>query len=400
LALAQVLSASARGDALRVGTSGDYPPFSLEAPGSPDGLDGLDLELLRRFAAERGHSLRFVRFRWPDVSRAFAAGEFDLAAGGITVRPERAVLGVFTRPVAITGAVALVRDPARFRSPEDLAGARIAVNAGGHLERVAHALFPAARIVAVADNGAPPRLLAAGEVDAALTDAAEAPVWRRSVPGAAQLGPFTRDTKAFWVRLEHAALARDLDGWLAAREADGSLARLRAERLGRSDAPAAAAPLPALLAAVRERLELAPLVAEAKRARDLPVAAPSQEQRVLDAALADVRQAAAGAGRAAPPEADVRAFFAAQIEAGKALQTRTLAGPPASGPAFDLDAELRPALARAGARIAALLVELPSDTPPEEIRRAASDSLALPGLPDAERARLADSLARFGEGSL
>jgi cyclohexadienyl dehydratase len=395
LALAQVLSASARGTALRVGTSGDYPPFSLEAPGSPDGFDGLDLELLRRFAAERGHTLRFVRFRWPDVSRAFAAGEFDLAAGGITVRPERAVLGVFTRPVAITGAVALVRDPARFRSRGDLGGARIAVNAGGHLERVAHALFPAARIVAVADNGAPPRLLAAGEVDAALTDAAEAPVWRRSVPDAAPLGPFTRDAKAFWVRLEHAALARDLDAWLAAREADGSLARLRAERLGTTDSPAAAAPLPALLAAVRERLELAPLVAEAKRVRGLPVAAPAQEQRVLDAALAEVREASAVAGRNAPPDTDVRAFFAAQIEAGKGLQTRTLAGPPASGPAFDLDAELRPALARVGARIAALLVELPPETPPDEVRRAASESLALLGLPDAERDRLADSLARL-----
>jgi cyclohexadienyl dehydratase len=396
LALALLAAAAmARGEALRVGTSGDYPPFSLEAPGAPDGLDGLDLELLRRFAKERGHTLRFVRFRWPDLARAFGAGEFDLAVGGITVRPERAVLGIFTRPVVLTGAVALVRDAARFPGSSALARARIAVNAGGHLERVARALFPAAQIVAVADNGAPPRLLAAGEVDAALTDAAEAPVWRRSVPEATQLGPFTRDAKAFWVRLEREALARDLDGWLAAREADGSLARLRAERLGAADSPAAAAPLPALVAAVRERLELAPLVAEAKRTRGLPVAAPAQEQRVLEAALGDVRGAAARAGRAPPPDADVRACFAAQIEAGKALQTSTLAGPASSAPPFDLDAELRPALARVGARIAALVVELPPGTLPEEIQRAASESLALPGLPDAERARLADSLARL-----
>jgi len=392
LALLAARPTAAAGEALRVGTSGDYPPFSAEATGAPDGLRGLDVELLRAFAKERGHSLTFVRFRWPDLSRAFRAGEFDLAAGGITVRPERAVLGDFTRPVTSTGAVALVRDPARFPHRESLAAARIAVNAGGHLERVARSLFPAARIVAVADNGAPPRLLAAGEVDAALTDAAEAPHWRRQVPEAAVLGPFTRDAKAFWVGGGREALARELDRWLAEREADGTLAHLRTEHLGAPE-PRSAAPLPALVAAIRLRLELAPLVAEAKRRAGLPVAAPAQERRVLEAALAAVREAAARAGRAAPSDAAVRAFFIAQIEAGKALQTRALAGAPAPGPPFDLDGELRPALARVGARIAELLVELPPGTPPEELRRAALESLALPGLPEEDARRLADSLA-------
>ena len=106
-----------------------------------------------------------------------------------------------------------------------------------------------------------------------------------------------------------------------------------------------------------------------------------------------MREAAERSGRAAPPEAAVRAFFAAQIEAGKTLQADALEGPPAASPAFDLDAELRPALARVGGRIAALLVELPPGTPREEIRRAASESLALPNLPEDAVRRLADSLA-------
>jgi cyclohexadienyl dehydratase len=396
LAVALALAGAAAAQDLRVGTSGDYPPFSVEAPASPDGLAGLDVELLRAWAKDRGVKLRFVRFRWPELPSRLRAGDFEIAVGGVTVRPERSVWGAFTRPLVETGAVALVRDPARFGDLPALASARIAVNAGGHLERVAAALFPAAQRIASADNGAPPRLLAAGEVDAALTDSAEAPLWLRQVPGAAVVGPFTRDVKAWWVRAERADLARDLDGWLAAREADGSLARARTAYLGSVAGPAAAAPLPALLAAIRERLELQPLVAEAKRGGAAAVSVPAQEERVLEAAVAAVHAAALRQGRPAPSEDAVRALFRAQIEAGKTLQAATLARPPAGGPAFDLAGELRPALARVSEGIADLLVELPPDTPAPEIRRCAEEALGLPDLDAPQRRALGDALARFG----
>jgi cyclohexadienyl dehydratase len=408
------------GETLRVGTSGDYPPFSVAAaPGGAAGSDaprrgaasgeapagevaaaeadlaglgGLDVELLSAWARERGAQLEWVRFRWPDLSQSLASGAFDVAVGGITVRPERTLRGVFTRPVVVTGAVALVRDGARFPDAASLARARIAVNAGGHLERVARALFPRAQVVAVPDNRAPPRLLAAGEVDAALTDGAEAPLWRREAPGAHPIGPLTRDAKAWWVRADRPELARELDAWLAAREADGHLARVRAAHLGVADSPAAAAPLAALLAAVRERLELAPLVAEAKRAAGLAVDAPEQEERVLAAAVAATHAAAERAGRLAPPPERVRAFFRAQIDAGKELQRRTLAGPPAAAPPFDLDRELRPALARTTEKIAALAIELAASPAPPDLRIRLREELAPLSLSDGSISRLGDEL--------
>src|SRR6266404_2350857 len=82
---------------LRVGTSGDYPPFSLARDGR---LEGLDVEIARRFAHDGGRRLELVPFRWPELTRDLAAGRFDLAMSGVTLRPERAVAGVFTRPVA------------------------------------------------------------------------------------------------------------------------------------------------------------------------------------------------------------------------------------------------------------------------------------------------------------
>jgi cyclohexadienyl dehydratase len=366
-----------------VGTSGDYAPFSVAAGESDSfgaGLRGLDVELIRAFAQERSSPIEFVRFSWPELREAMRDGRFDVAVGGITVRAERSVRGVFTRPVVETGTFALVRDAARFPDAASLAGARIAVNAGGHLERVARAMFPRARISAVPDNGAPPRLLAAGEADAALTDGAEAPLWQKRVPGSRAIGPLTRDVKAFWVRPDRADLARELDGWLAARESDGTLAERRAEWLATESSPAVAAPLPALLAAIRERLELAPLVAEAKRAKGLPIENPEQEARVIDAAVRAAREAAARRGRPPIAEERVRAFFRAQIEAGKRIQERALAGPAPTDPPFDLDAELRPALARISERLLDRWLELPPTLPAAEIRRSASEALAPAGL--------------------
>src|SRR3989442_7608841 len=102
---------------LRVGTSGDYPPFSLARD---DRLEGLDVEVARRFARDSGRRLELVRFRWPELTRDLAAGRFDLAMGRVTLRPERAVAGVFTRPVAAAGAVVLAHprlQPPSARAP-------------------------------------------------------------------------------------------------------------------------------------------------------------------------------------------------------------------------------------------------------------------------------------------
>src|SRR5207244_3465866 len=112
---------------LLLGTSGDYPPFSLAGDGT---TEGLDIEVARRFARDSGRRLELVRFRWPELTRDLAAGRFDLAMGGVTLRPERAVAGVFTRPVAEAGAVVL----AHQRLDPRTACLRLGVNAGGHLE--------------------------------------------------------------------------------------------------------------------------------------------------------------------------------------------------------------------------------------------------------------------------
>lgn len=90
---------------LRIGTSGDYPPFSWPAGGGSSGapLAGFDVELAERLAADQGLVVEWVRFRWPELETRLAAGEMDVAMSGVTWRPWRAVVGWMTRAVAAGG---------------------------------------------------------------------------------------------------------------------------------------------------------------------------------------------------------------------------------------------------------------------------------------------------------
>jgi hypothetical protein len=116
-----------------------------------------------------------------------------------------------------------------------------------------------------------------------------------------------------------------------------------------------------------------PLVAEAKRVAGAPVKAPAQEAAVLAAAPA----------RARP-------LFEALIEAAREVQEHALVGP-AAEPAPDLDATLRPALARISERIGELALRLPAALD-AGAARAALASLAVPGLSEPARERIAAAL--------
>jgi cyclohexadienyl dehydratase len=377
---------------LRVGTSGDYAPFSSEGEA---GFTGFDVDLARRYAADRGRELVLVRFRWPRLLDDLAAGRFDVAMSGVTVRPERSIAGTFSVPVAETGAVALVPADTWSELDElDRPSVRIGVNAGGHLERAAAQRFPHATIIAIDDNTSVIDALRDAAVQAVVTDSAEAPVWRERLPGLVTLGPFTRDRKAPLVRRNLPELAADLDEWLLARERDGTLAELRRQHLG--EGRATAVPLDALLAAVDERLALMPIVGYVKRENGEPLEVPEQEHVVLDAAVSSVLEAASRRDRRAPPIPGIERFFRAQIEAAKQVQRDAVADPdfePAH-PLPDLDTDLRPALLRIGARIARLVVELPA-APADRVHARAGDLLREPLLSAPSRRAIAQAIAEI-----
>ena len=374
---------------LRVGTSGDYAPFSIQTDA---GWQGLDVEIARRFAHDTGRRLELVEFRWPALELDLAEHRFDVAMSGVTMRPWRARVGTFTRPVVRVGAMALTW-PTVASTAHDLDGAghRIGVNNGGYLERVARRLFPRAEVVPVADN----RLLAGelqrGSVDAIVSDELEAPLFLRVVPTAVALGPLTNDRKAYLAR--DPALAEELDAWLRAHEADGSLATMRAWALGPAWAAprtAAASDVDALLALIDLREAFMPAVAQAKLQAGLPTTDPAQEDEVRSRARERAQLLGAPVDR-------IDALVTALLAASRDIQDDYRRTPAEDRPpveSMDLATEARPALARVSASIvdrAAAVAKQPLGAPRPSAAIVA-DSLDASVIPAVDRLAIAEAV--------
>lgn len=369
------------------GTSGDYAPWSTWTSATPEGLAP---SLFQAFAATWGYEPRWTKFAWSGVTADLREGRFDVAADGMTVRPERSLRGRFTIPIAAGGAVLLVRRPAWARSLAigelDRPSFRVAVNRGGHLERVTRAKLPSATITAVPDNGAVRALLARGDVDALMTNTFEAPRWAEGLEGVERVGPLTSDVTAFWVRADRSDVAERLDAWLAAEEESGRLLATRAQWLGEGAGPPAASPVFGLLAATAERLALMPWVAGAKEKAGLPIEDLAQEAEVLRASERAVDRALADRHVAVRPSADaVQRFFRLQIELAKIAQARAPLARRSEDPTPpSLGDELRPAIARISAKMAFLAARVPPGTSLGWATETARTALAESGL-DTER---------------
>jgi cyclohexadienyl dehydratase len=385
----------ARAGVLRVGTSGDYAPFSIAVGEEPVEYRGFDIDVANAYAADRGLQVEFVRFRWRDLIAGLESQRYDVAMSGITVRPERSAVATFSMPVTETGAVVLARPAERFDVLDDLdrRPVRIGVNAGGHLERVAMKRFSRAVLVAIPNNLAVRRALAEGSVDAAVTDTLEAPRWLEGLEDTALLGPFTRDRKAYLVRADLSPLAADLDAWLLEKERDGTLAGLREEHFGSAHSDRTPA-LTALLAAMDERLSLMPLVGIAKREQGLPLEVPEREGIVLDAAVQSAAAAAAHAGVRPLSEPAIRRLFQAQMDASKRIQWAAVQDLELERPQSPLDVQtvLRPALLRIGDRISRLAIALPPGLDAATVQTIARRELRTPHLPAASIDELAEAI--------
>ena len=214
---------------LRIATTGDYAPFSLERDGQ---LTGADIQMGRALAAHLGAEPRFVRTSWPRLLDDLRNGRFDVAISGIAFTPERAELGLYSGPYQVGGKTLVARcsERTRFDTPDELdqPGVRVIVNPGGTNERYVREHVSRAQVIVHPDNRGVFAEIAAGRADVMVTDDVEAELQSRRWPG--QLcrtypGTLTQGDKRILMARDP-ALQSAVESWLQSQIAAGEPSRM------------------------------------------------------------------------------------------------------------------------------------------------------------------------------
>jgi cyclohexadienyl dehydratase len=214
---------------LRVGTTGDYTPFSLiQSDGS---YRGADIDMARDLAAMLGVRLQFVPTIWVELLDDFLADKFDIAMGGVTVTAARAERAFFSVSTFVDGKRPLCRreDRGRFTSVAaiDQPGVRVIANPGSANEAFARANFTRAEVTIHRDNASVFLEIVAGRADVMVTDGLEAEHQAALHPELCAVpieAPFTRLEKAYMFARDP-ALKAFIDDWLGAAFASGAWER-------------------------------------------------------------------------------------------------------------------------------------------------------------------------------
>lgn len=115
---------------LRVGTSGDYPPF--EFYDDEYQLDGLDIAIIKEIGDRLDLEVEISDFAFDGLGDALTIGQIDVAIAAITVTPQRAGAVSFSSVYFLSeeATLALEDSGIEITDPEDLADYRVGVQSG------------------------------------------------------------------------------------------------------------------------------------------------------------------------------------------------------------------------------------------------------------------------------
>ena len=303
---------------LRVGSTGDYEPFSYRA-GAAGGFIGLDIALAADLARSLGVKLQVVPTTWGAMMGDLADDRFDLAMGGVSVSLERQKKAWFSIPYLRDGKTPIARceDAPKYQTLPDInrPGVRLIVNPGGTNERFARANAERATLVIHPDNVTIFDRIVAGDADLMITDAIEARLQQRLHPKLCAIhpdAPFDFSEKAVLLPRD-VALKAYVDQWLHQAIESGAFARANEQWLAYPWG------IESLRALIDARLMLATDVAQFKWNHHIPIEDAAREAQVIGA----LGHQAADLG---VPQPWAEAFFRAQIEASKTAQNELFQG--------------------------------------------------------------------------
>jgi len=218
---------------LRVGTTGDYKPFSFLNPATNQ-HEGHDIDAARLLADSLGVKVEFVKTTWPTLLKGLQENEYDIAMTGITRTLARQRVAALSHPYINVGKSPLIRaaDQGRFKTLADIdqPGVKIGVNPGGTNQRFVDATIKRATVVVVEKNLSIPEKIAGRELDVMITDNIEAMIVAKQDPNLYAVDPthtFTKDDFGYLLPRDDAAWVNYVNLWVDLATLKGDFVRLQ-----------------------------------------------------------------------------------------------------------------------------------------------------------------------------
>jgi len=221
---------------LRVGSTGDYKPFTyLDKTTSQ--FSGFDIDFAESLGKALGVKVEFVQTSWPNLMKDFEAGKFDVAMGGISVTLDRQKKAFFSEPYLREGKTPIARcaDKDKFQTLEQInrPGVRVITNPGGTNKKFARANAASADIKVHNDNTTIFDEIVKGDADLMMTDSSETLYRQKLEPQLCAVHPdkpFDFAEKAYMLPRD-LALKAFVDQWLHIAKETGAYQAIYAKWL-------------------------------------------------------------------------------------------------------------------------------------------------------------------------
>ena len=173
------------GREVHIAVENAYPPFNYIDEETDEGV-GWDYDVWRAICEKLNCTPVFVEAAWEGLFEAMAAGEYDVAADGITITVARSMKVDFGDPYVEYGQVILVRaDDTEITDVEGLVASdkTVGTQIGTTNEIAAIRLFGEERVVSFETYDLPVVALMTGDVDCVIIDEVAAVGFIRENPG-------------------------------------------------------------------------------------------------------------------------------------------------------------------------------------------------------------------------
>jgi polar amino acid transport system substrate-binding protein len=220
----------------RVGMDPSFPPFESIDPSTGRPV-GLDVDLVNAIAGRWGVRAEIVSLGFDELVDAVASRRVDSAVSALPVFEWRTQEVSFSAPYIEAGVVLAVPRGSPISGPEDLVGRRVAAEWGAEgdaqVRELQRRLDGNVELVLRESANAALQAVGGGQADAVVTDAVSLALFNRNGAELVAVGkPLRNDPYVVVVPKGAPLLLVDVNQALAAMEADGTLAALRATWLG------------------------------------------------------------------------------------------------------------------------------------------------------------------------